>query len=68
MIVGVLDINFGATPFRSLVYDGNAHFKNLAKMRKLLLTRPLRIRENTHSVNAFGKAMAFLRGNSLYTM
>ena len=29
MIMGVLDINFGATPFRSLVYDGNAHFKNL---------------------------------------
>ena len=34
-----------------------------AKRRKLLLTRPLRIRENTHFVNAFGKAMAFLRGN-----
>ena len=24
----VLDTNFGATPFRSLVYDGNAHFSN----------------------------------------
>ena len=28
-----------------------------------MLTRSLRIRENTHFVNAFGKAMAFLRGN-----
>ena len=32
-------------------------------MRKILLTRPLRIRENIHFVNASGKAMAFLRGN-----
>ena len=31
--------------------------------QQFLLTRPLRIRENTHSVNAFGKAMAFLRDN-----
>ena len=23
---GVLETNFDATPFRSLVYDGNAHF------------------------------------------
>ena len=26
---GMLDTNFGATPFRSLVYHGNAHFLNL---------------------------------------
>ena len=25
----MLDTNFGATIFRSLVYDRNAHFKNL---------------------------------------
>ena len=26
---GGLDTNFAATPFRSLEYDGSAHFKNL---------------------------------------